>query len=173
LDKPRAMAGLDSQIVSETRMVELGKEDRRILKILQENNQLTNLELAERVNLSPPTCLRRVRRLREEQIIIADVSLVDPLQVGKNLFVFVEVALDRQTEPLQRAFEKKMNLTPEIMQCYMVSGDSDFLLVVQVADMHSYHSFVRRVLTEDTNIKNFRSSFAMSRTKFRTAVNLD
>lgn len=154
-------------------MVVLDAIDRRILAILQRNNQLTNLELAERVNLSPPTCLRRVRRLRQEKVIVADVALVDPALVGRSLFAFVEVVLERQTEPLQSDFERKMQKAPEITQCYMVSGETDFFLVAQVADMKAYHGFVRRVLTNDPNVRNFRSYFAMNRSKFETEIELD
>lgn len=154
-------------------MVELDPIDRRILRILQKDNRLTNLELAAKVRLSPPTCLRRVRRLRDEKFIVADVVLLDPQLVGRNLFAFVEVVLERQTESLQAAFEKKMERTEEVMQCYMVSGHSDFVVVVQVADMEDYHRFVRRTFTDDANIRNFRTMFAMNRTKFRTEIKLD
>jgi Lrp/AsnC family transcriptional regulator, leucine-responsive regulatory protein len=156
-----------------TQLVALDKIDRRILKILQEDNQLTNLELAERVHLSPPTCLRRVRRLRADGVIVEDVSLIDPLKVGRSLFALVEVVLERQSEEDQLAFERKMQQADEVMQCYMVSGHADFIIVVQVADMPAYHGFVRRTLTNDANIRNFRSLFAMNRTKFRTAITLD
>lgn len=154
-------------------VADLDAIDRRILKILQRDNRLTNLGLAAKVRLSPPTCLRRVRRLRAEKIIAADVVLLDPQLVGKNLFAFVEVVLERQSELLQTAFEKKMERTEEVMQCYMVSGHSDFMIVVQVADMEEYHRFVRRTLTNDPNIRNFRSMFAMNRNKFRTEIKLD
>jgi Lrp/AsnC family transcriptional regulator, leucine-responsive regulatory protein len=153
-------------------MVELDKTDRRILGILQQNNQLTNLQLAERVHLSPPTCLRRVRRLRQEGVIVADVSLLDPLAVGQTLFAFVEVVLERQNEQAQQDFEQKMRKADEVMQCYMVSGHTDFMVVAQVADMPAYHRFVRRVLTNDPNIRNFRTLFAMNRSKFRTELEL-
>lgn len=154
-------------------MIELDKTDRKILTILQRDNQITNLALAERVHLSPPTCLRRVRRLREEKVIIRDVALLDPAIVGASLFVFIEVVLERQAEHLQHEFEKKMEKISEVTQCYMVSGQTDFILVAQVQDMKSYHSFVRRILTNDPNIRNFKSHFAMNRSKFQTEVNLD
>lgn len=153
-------------------MIELDKIDRRILQILQRNNQLTNIELAEKAFVSPPTCLRRVRRLREEKVIVADVSLLDPFLVEKSLFVFIEVSLERQSEQLQREFEKKVDKLNEVMQCYMVSGDTDFILIVQVSDMKNYHQFVRRALTNDSNIRNFRSMFAMNRSKFRTDIDI-
>lgn len=154
-------------------MIELDKIDRRILMTLQAHNQYTNLELAERVHLSPPTCHRRVRRLREAKVIVADVSLLDPSLVARNFFVFVEVILEKQTEEFQRDFETKADKAPEVMQCYMVSGEMDFMLVVQVSDMTAYHRFVRRFLTGDPNIRNFRSLFAMNRTKFNTQLQLE
>lgn len=154
-------------------MTELDRIDRRILRILQRNNQLTNLQLAEKVRISPPTCLRRVRRLREAKVIASDVALLDPYLVGKSFFVFIEIVLERQSEQLQQAFEKKMQRTDEVMQCYMVSGHTDFMVVAQLADMDAYHEFVRRTLTNDSNIRNFRSMFAMNRSKFRTEINLD
>ncbi|MDP3736424.1 MAG: Lrp/AsnC family transcriptional regulator [Hyphomonadaceae bacterium] len=154
-------------------MTELDRIDRNLLRLLQKDNQLTNLELAKLANLSPPTCLRRVRRLREEKIIVADVSIVDPARVGQKLFVFVEVTLERQTERMQRAFEQKMTAAAEVMQCYMISGQSDFVIVVLVPGMEEYHSFVRSVLADDPNIRNFRSMFAMNRTKFRIEVDPD
>jgi Lrp/AsnC family transcriptional regulator, leucine-responsive regulatory protein len=154
-------------------MIELDAIDRRILKILQRNNQLTNLELAEKVKLSPPTCLKRVRRLREEKVIVGDVALLDPQLVDRKLFVLIEIVLERQSEQLQQAFERKMERTDEVMQCYMVSGQADFIMVVQVADMDAYHRFVRKTLTSEPNIRNFRSFFAMNRTKFRTEISLE
>lgn len=158
--------------VAEGRTIQLDEIDRRILKILQRDNQLTNKALAEKVRLSPPTCLRRVRRLREQKVIAADVSLLDPQRVGKSLFVFIEVVLERQGEQLQQLFERKMERAEEVMQCYMVSGDTDFIVVAQVADMDAYHRFVRRTLTGDDNVRNFRSFFAMNRSKFRTDIAL-
>jgi Lrp/AsnC family leucine-responsive transcriptional regulator len=150
----------------------LDTTDRRLLTLLQENNTLTNLELAEKAYLSPPTCLRRVRRLRDEGIIVADVSIVDPFKLGKSIIAFIEITLERQLEDMQVAFEKRMQAEPEIMQCYMISGDTDFLVVAQVADMNAFHNLIRRIFTGDSNVRNFRSLFALSRPKFQTAVSL-
>jgi Lrp/AsnC family leucine-responsive transcriptional regulator len=155
------------------KLVALDAVDRRLLAILQNDNSQSNLHLAEQASLSPPTCLRRVRRLRDEGVIVRDVSLVDPSKVGKGVTVFVEVALERQQDEQQRTFEKKIRATPEVMQCYVVSGDSDFLLVARVADMETYHEFVKRVLVRDQNVRNFRSIFAMNTVKYETAIQLD
>lgn len=150
--------------------IDLDETDRRILDLLQANNQLTNLELAEKLALSPPTALRRVRRLREAQVIARDVSLVDPDALGVTLFAFVEIVLDRQTEALQKAFETKMAAAPEVMECYMVAGHIDFMLLVQVRDMAAYHRFARETLAGDENIRNFRTLFSMHRSKYETAL---
>ena len=96
--------------------------DRKILALLQEDNQITNQALAEKVGISPPPCHRRVRRLREEGIIARDVSLVDPVKVGRSLIVFASITLERQREDLLENFERKMMRHPEVMQCYFVSG---------------------------------------------------
>ena len=146
--------------------------DRKILAILQRDNQITNLELASRVGLSPPPCLRRVRRLREQAIIEKDVALVDPLKVGQGLIAFVGVELDRQREDVLTSFERKISAEPQVQQCYFVSGEIDYLLVVTCADMESYNAFARRVLANEHNIKRFRTSFCLSRVKYDTAIPL-
>ena len=92
--------------------VKFDSVDRRILNILQKNNRLTNLELSEKAGLSPPTCLKPVRRLRQQKVILADVALLDPRLVAKKLCAFVEVELEQQGEQFQQAFEKKMDRTP-------------------------------------------------------------
>ncbi len=150
----------------------LDKMDRKILNLLQTDNQITNLELADKVGLSPPPCLRRVRRLREEGYIMKDVSLVDPFKVGQNLIVFVNITLEKQREDLLAHFERKMLEQPEVMQCYFVSGDTDYLLIVNVVDMNHYNEFARRVFANEANIKMFRSSFCLNRVKYETKVTL-
>lgn len=146
--------------------------DKKILNILQENNQITNVELAERIGLSPPPCLRRVKQLRDEGIITHDVSIVDPNKVGRNFIVFLNVSLEKQREDLLENFERKMLQHEEVMQCYFVSGDFDYFLVIMVSDVQAYHNFVRRVFANDHNIKVFRSSFALNRVKYSTKIAL-
>lgn len=148
----------------------LDKMDRKILNILQTNNQITNLALAEQIGLSAPPCLRRVKQLREDGIIVNDVSLVDPFKVGKPLIVFANITLEQQREDLLAHFERKMLAEPEIMQCYFVSGDTDYLLIIHVKDMNDYNEFARRVFANEPNIKKFRSSFCLNRTKYNTQV---
>lgn len=152
--------------------IQLDDIDRRILGILQANNQITNLELADRVGLSPPPCLRRVRRLREAGVIERDVAIVDPAAVGQQIIAFVGVELDRQREDVLAAFERKMAAEAHVQQCYFVSGEIDYLLVVTARDMQSYNEFARRVLANEHNIKRFRTSFTLSRVKYDTRIPL-
>lgn len=148
----------------------LDKTDRKILNLLQQNNQITNLDLADKVGLSAPPCFRRVKRLREEGFIVSDVALVDPFKVGRPLIVFAHITLEKQREDLLAHFERKVMQEPEIMQCYFVSGDTDYLLIIHVKDMNHYNEFARRVFANEPNIKQFRSSFCLTRTKYNTNV---
>jgi Lrp/AsnC family leucine-responsive transcriptional regulator len=150
----------------------LDRLDRRILNILQTNNQITNLELAEQVGLSPPPCFRRVKRLHDLGIIQKNVALIDPFKVGQRLIVFVNITLEKQREDLLSHFERKMLAEPEIMQCYFVSGEADYLLIVHVTDMQHYNDFARRVFANEPNIKMFRSSFCLNRVKYDTQIHL-
>ncbi|OGV42133.1 MAG: AsnC family transcriptional regulator [Legionellales bacterium RIFCSPHIGHO2_12_FULL_42_9] len=152
------------------KFLSLDKTDKKILNLLQKNNQLTNLELAELVNLSPPPCLRRVRKLREYGVITQDVSLVNPFKVKQNLISFVSITLEKQGDDFLDRFEQKMNECPEVKQCYFISGDVDYLLMVHVEDIDTYNEFVRRVFVNSSNIKSFRSSFCLSRAKYDTSV---
>lgn len=151
----------------------LDKVDRRILNILQKNNQITNQALADEVGLSAPSCLRRVRQLHKEGIICQNVAIVDPKKVGLSFIVFLNISLERQREDILENFERKVLAQPEITQCYFVSGDFDYFLVVVVSDVHAYHDFVRRVFANDQNIKVFRSQFALNRVKYSTKIDIE
>ncbi len=151
--------------------IKLDRIDRKILNILQQNNKITNLELAELVHLSPPPCLRRVRRLRDSGII-RDVAIIDPFKAGDMLTVFVSITLERQREELLEQFEQKMLDHEEVKQCYFVSGDIDYMLVVQMNDINHYHEFSRRVFSCEENIRMYRSIFCLNRVKYDTSVNL-
>jgi len=150
----------------------LDRLDRKILNLLQNNNLLTNLELADKIGLSPPPCLRRVKRLRALGIITHDVSIIDPFKVGHRLVVFVNITLEKQREDLLANFERKMLDHAEVLQCYFVSGDTDYFLIMHVSDMQHYHDFARRVFANEPNIKVFRSSFCMNRVKYSTKIEI-
>ncbi len=150
----------------------LDRIDVKILNVLQSNNQVTNLELAEMVGISPPACLRRVRNLREEGVIKGDVSLVDPFQIGNNLVVYVVVTLERHREDLFEAFERKVMAAPEVTQCYFISGVGDYLVSFVARDQQHYHDIVWRLFASEPNIQTFRSSVALRKVKYETKIHL-
>jgi Lrp/AsnC family transcriptional regulator, leucine-responsive regulatory protein len=151
----------------------LDKVDRKLLNLLQKDNQIPTRILAERAHISQPTCLRRVRELREAGVISADVSLVNPFALGYGMLAFLEVSLNNQSDEHMQEFEARMEKEAEVMQCYFVSGDYDYFLVVHVIDMDAYYQFVRRVISGSGNVRHFQSRFPMKRAKFATRVAFD
>ena len=148
----------------------IDKFDRRILEVLQSDNRITNVRLAERVSLSPPSCLRRVRNLRDQGIIERDVAIVNPASVGQTLTVIVEISLEREKADLVEDFRKSMKGFREVMSCYMVSGEVDFVLVVLVSDIQKYHEFTKRAFYSNQNVRHFRSLIVMEQIKHETKV---
>jgi Lrp/AsnC family leucine-responsive transcriptional regulator len=151
----------------------LDKVDRKILNLLQKDNQIPTRVLAEKVHISQPTCLRRIRDLRDAGIISADVAMVDPFALGYGMLAFLEVSLNNQSDERMQEFEARMAKEAEVMQCYFVSGDYDYFLVVHVIDMDAYYQFVRRVISGSGNVRHFQSRFPMKRAKFATRVAFD
>ena len=151
----------------------LDKVDRKLLNLLQKDNQISTRILAEKVHISQPTCLRRIRELRESGIISAEVAMVDPFALGYGMLAFLEVSLNNQSDDHMLDFEARMNKEPEVMQCYFVSGDYDYFLVVHVVDMDAYYQFVRRVISGSGNVRHFQSRFPMKRAKFATRIAFD
>lgn len=147
--------------------------DRRILNQLQHNANLTNQALAERVHASPPTCLRRVRRLTELGVIAKQVAILDPSKLGSTLTAIIEVTLDHQSAENLQAFEEVVLREAAILQCYRVSTGPDFVLIAQVVDMPAYHALVHRALTAAANVRNVRTFFSVHRSKFDTRLTLD
>jgi Lrp/AsnC family leucine-responsive transcriptional regulator len=151
----------------------LDKVDRKLLNLLQKDNQMPTRTLAEKVHISQPTCLRRIRELREAGIISADVALVDPFALGYGMLAFLEVSLNNQSDEHMQEFEARMAKEPEVMQCYFVSGEYDYFLVVHVIDMDAYYQFVRKVISGSGNVRHFQSRFPMKRAKFATRIAFD
>lgn len=148
--------------------IDLDDLDLRILDQLQQDSALTNQALAERVHASPPTCLRRVRRLTESGIIERQVAILNPQRLGAGLTAIIEITLDTQTVEDLDAFERDIITAPEITQCYRVSSGPDFILIAQLPDMPAYQALAQRVFTRDTHVRNVRSFFATHRSKFDT-----
>jgi len=147
---------------------ELDDLDRRILDQLQVNCALSNQELAQRVHASPPTTLRRVRRLIDLGVIQKQVAILNAERLGSSLTAIVEITLDVQTAEHLDRFEAFVNREPAILQCYRVSPGPDFVLIAQVADMPAYHEMAHRVFTSQANVRNVRSFFSVHRSKFET-----
>jgi Lrp/AsnC family transcriptional regulator, leucine-responsive regulatory protein len=146
--------------------VTLDATDLRILDRLQSDASLTNQALADAVNTSPATCLRRVKRLVEAGVIERRMAILSPAAIGAGLTAIVEVTLDEQAAEKLDAFERRAVAEPSVQQCYRVSPGPDFVLVLQVADMAAYHALVSRLLTADANVRNVKSYFAVHRAKF-------
>jgi Lrp/AsnC family transcriptional regulator, leucine-responsive regulatory protein len=146
--------------------------DKRIVRELQDNARLTNVELAARVGLSPSPCLARVRALEQAGIINRYVTLLDPLKLGLNVSIFIQVSLDKQIEPALEMFQAAMESFPEVMECYLMTGDSDYLLRVIVPDMLALEQFIVGRLAKTPGVANIRSSLALKQVKYKTALPL-
>lgn len=147
--------------------------DRRILRVLQENARIANVELAQAVGLSPSPCLRRVRDLEERGIVRRYVGLLDPGAVGLPVSVFVQVTLERQVERALETFEQAVQARPEVMECYLMTGDADYLLRVVVPDLDAFQRFLMDHLTRVPGVASINSSFALKQVKYLTALPLD
>ncbi|MBT0959625.1 Lrp/AsnC family transcriptional regulator [Denitromonas iodatirespirans] len=150
----------------------LDRTDRRILAILQLDARLTNQRLAERIGLSPPACLKRVRRLTESGHITRQVAILDPERLGPLLHIVVEVTMERDRKDLYQRFLLRAVANPAVKQCYQVTGEVDFVLVVVVPDMNAYDRFCDDVLYADDNLRKFRTLVSRFRNKFDTAIDV-
>lgn len=146
--------------------------DRKILSELQANAKLTNAELAQRVGLSPSPCLARVRALEKAGVVRRYVALLDARTVGLGVSVFIQVRLEKQAEGSLEVFEQAVKRFPQIMECYLMTGDSDYLLRLVVADVESLQRFMVEELVRIPGVSNIRSSFALKQVKFETALPL-
>lgn len=151
---------------------ELDDLDRRILEQLQEDSSLTNQDLAQRVHASPPTCLRRVRRLVDEGVIDRQVAILAAEKLGSTLTAIVEITLDVQAAESLNAFEQSMLTESAVLQCYRVSPGPDFVVIAQVKDMPAYHALVHRAFTAQANVRNVRTFFSVHRAKFETRIDV-
>jgi len=149
---------------------ELDPVDLRLLNQLQGDARVTNVALAESANLSPAPCLRRVRDLEAAGIIRGYVTLLDPEAVGLHLSVFIQISLEKQVSNALRTFEETITSYPEVMECYLMTGDSDYLLRVVARDLKALQSFIVDRLTCIPNIANIRSSMALKEVKYNTAL---
>lgn len=146
--------------------------DWKILSLLQRDANLPNVELARAVGLSPSPCLARVRWLKDAGYISRYVTLLDPLKVGLKVSVFIQVALEKQIETALEVFEKAIGERPEVMECYLMTGESDYLLRVVVPDLQALEHFILNFLSRVPGVGNIKSSFALKQVKYQTALPL-
>ncbi|TGV06536.1 Lrp/AsnC family transcriptional regulator [Alcaligenaceae bacterium 429] len=148
----------------------LDKASLRILDELQKNAELSNAELAERVGLSASPCWRRVADLKQAGVLRGSVSLVDPLKLGLAVNVFVHVTLKNQDKKSLEVFTDAISQRPEVMECYLMSGDADFMLRVVIQDLQRFQALLLECLTQIPSVASIRSSFALSQVKYTTAL---
>ncbi|MBE2261930.1 MAG: Lrp/AsnC family transcriptional regulator [Burkholderiaceae bacterium] len=150
--------------------IDIDDTDLRLLDALQSDAAISNQDLAAQVHVSPPTCLRRVKRLRdagliERQIAVLSADKLAPV-LGHGLSAIVEVSLDHQGVELLDAFEQRVAADSAVQQCYRVSPGPDFVLIVHVADMPGYQALAQRLFTQDANVRNVKAYFSLKRAKF-------
>jgi len=147
--------------------------DLKILKALQDDARTTNSDLADRVGLSPAPCLRRVRALEQQGVIRKYATLLDPGAVNLGVAVFVQISLDLQVEDRLEKFERAIMRRPEVLECYLMTGDADYLLRVVVPDVSAYERFLKDSLTRIEGVAGIKSSFALKQVKYSTVLPLD
>ena len=144
--------------------------DRRILSELQHDGALSNVELARRVHLSPSPCLARVKALESAGVIQRYVALADPKALGLDLNVFINISLKEQSKAALAAFEERIAEHDEVMECYLMTGDSDYLIRVAVPDIAALERFILEQLTPIPGIEKIRSSFTLKQVRYKTAL---
>jgi Lrp/AsnC family leucine-responsive transcriptional regulator len=151
---------------------ELDAIDRNVLLHLQSDGRVTNQDLAAEVGLSPSPCLRRVRQLEADGIITGYVALVDPDKVGLGVSAFVRVRLSQQDDRHLATFETAIAAFPEVMECYLMTGEADYQLRVLVESLAAFEDFLRHKLTRIAGVSQVTSSFALRPVVYRTALPL-
>jgi Lrp/AsnC family leucine-responsive transcriptional regulator len=147
--------------------------DRRILDQLQADGRMSNQERSERVGLSPSPCLRRLRQLESDGVIRRYVALVDPAAVGLGVTAFVRVRLDQQDDRHLAVFEAAVADFPEVMECYLMTGEADYQLRVLVGSLGEFEGFLRHRLTRIAGVAQVTTSFALRPVVYKTALPVD
>ncbi|MGE4338208.1 MAG: Lrp/AsnC family transcriptional regulator [Pigmentiphaga sp.] len=150
----------------------LDTTDLRILDELQRDGSLSNVELARRVHLSPSPCLARVKALESAGVIDRYVALIQPATLGLGLNVFISISLRAQAKEALVRFEQEIVTHDEVMECYLMTGDCDYMIRIAVADMAALEKFILERLTPIPGIEKIRSSFALKQVRYKTALPL-
>ena len=146
-------------------MIHLDDTDRRLLRVLQSEGRISNLDLAERCHLSPSACSERVRRLREAGVIAGFAAVLDPVKADRALLIFVEVVLDRTTGEAFEGFAAAVRRAPEVLECHMVAGGFDYLIKARVKDMAAYRAFLGDVLVQMPGVRETRTYAVLEEVK--------
>ncbi|NMJ43711.1 Lrp/AsnC family transcriptional regulator [Roseomonas sp. JC162] len=157
-------------ISRKTTSTELDPLSIRLIELMQKDSDIGLAELAEAAGATTSSCWRRLDELRKTGVIQRSVAVIDPAALGLTVNVFVQVTLEKQNEAALRAFQNRIARRPEVMECYLMSGDADYLLRVVVEDLAQYHRFVVDHLTTIPGVANLRSSFALDQVKYTTAL---
>lgn len=153
--------------------VVLDEIDKRILQTLQRDALVANQVLADQIGLSPPACLKRVRRLRSAGIIARTISLLSAEALGYPLLTVVRLKLDGPTESMMHTFETRMMASPRVMQCMLIAGDTDYILLVRSRDVAHYQEFARRMLKVAPGVRAYTSEIVLALTKSTTELPVD
>jgi DNA-binding Lrp family transcriptional regulator len=146
--------------------------DRQILHVLQRDGRITNQDLADQIGLSPSPCLRRTRLLESNGVIQKYVALLDLSAVGQGLQAIVEVRLDRQTSATVARFEKEILKYPQVLECYLIAGDWDYMLRVVASDLDEFREFCVNSLARIPGVANVKSNMSMKQVKYSTEIPL-
>jgi len=144
--------------------------DLKLLELVQENSRLTAEQLSETVGLSPTACQKRLKKMRDTGVITKDVSILNREIVGRSLTMIVEVTLERERPEFLDQFKETMLKTPEVMQCYYVTGNADFIVILTAKDMKDYEDFTRRFFFHNSNVKRFHTNVVMDNVKVGLSV---
>lgn len=148
----------------------MDESDRKILTIVQRNNRLTHEQISDQINISPSAVRRRLTRLRQEGVIVADVALLKP---GKHsITAITSVRLVNETHKIYESFKKKMKGAVEVAQCYTVSGETDFIIVAHFSDLPSYEKWIDRYILSDDSVQRSDTNIVYSCVKYETAINV-
>jgi Lrp/AsnC family transcriptional regulator len=151
-------------------MIELSASDRKLLEALQENVNLSQIDLAERAGLSRTSVWRRVRELEDAGLIDGRVALLNPKTLGLQIHVFLSVTMVQHTDQIRQSFEAHVEGLPEVMECFSVSGERDYVLQIISRNMESYNEFLNTRILHHDSVHSASSSFALRRVKYTTAL---
>jgi Lrp/AsnC family leucine-responsive transcriptional regulator len=150
----------------------LDRIDRNILRELQKNGRISNVELSQKVGLSPTPCLERVKRLEKQKVILSYTALLNPQHLDASLLVYIELTLKRSRADVFERFNEAAKQLDPILECHLVSGDFDYLLKTRVADMSAYRKVISEIFLVLPDIKSSRTYVVMEEVKYLTSINI-